>query len=158
MNLPNIQDILNWKVKTFKSQDYASILQFIYTYSKENAFVIPEYQRWYVWTKQQQEDLIRSLFYWITIPPLILNIDEDNWTWTVIDWQQRITTLIKFFNDELVVDWIKFSSLNDVERRIFLTNKLSYLETRFKTIEEEIFYYKLFNSSWTQHLESDLNI
>ena len=117
--------------------------------------IIPEYQRWYVWDMEQQKNLIRSLFFWITIPPLILNIDENNWNWIVIDWQQRLTTIIRFFNNELEVDWIRFSDLTDVQRRFFLSKKLSYLETKFNTIEEEKFYYKLFNTAWTSHQLSD---
>jgi len=158
MILPTIWNILNNKISKFRFQEINSTIYFYYTYLKENVFIIPEYQRNFVWSLEQQENLIRSIFYWISIPPLILNINEDTWEWTVIDWQQRLTTLKKFLNNELEVDWYIFDDLSNVEKRNFLNNKLGYLETNFKTLEEEKWYYYLFNTSWTLHTKEDLNI
>ena len=152
--LPNIQDILNWKIKKFRWNTYNTTIHFWKTYSEElNVIIIPEYQRDDIWTIKQKEDLIRSLIYWVQIPPLILN-KVDN-TWRIIDWRQRFSTLIWFLQDKFKVDWLSFSDFTEIQRRNFLNSPLWYVETTFNKIEEEKKFYILFNTWGTPHTEKD---
>lgn len=155
--LPNLKDLIEWKVSEFRGNSFNTTVNFWYTYYKEEgAITIPEYQRDYVWTKEQRENLIRSLFFWISVPPLILNRNPEETDRTIVDWWQRYRTLCLFFDNELEVDWIKFEDLSQTDRRRFLNKVLPYIETSFKNIQEEKEFYKLLNTSGTAHTQEDI--
>jgi len=154
--LPNINDVLSWKINKFRWNSYNTIISFWKTYSEEWGIEIPEYQRGDIWTTEQKQNLIRSLIFWIQVPNLILNKKPKWYDWTIIDWQQRYNSLVMFFNDKLTVDWIKYSDLNNIQKRCFLNTSLWYIETQFKTIDKEKEFYILLNTWWTQHSKEDI--
>jgi len=155
--LPNIKDILNWKKSEFRWSTYNTTIWFWYTYYKESdAITIPEYQRDYIWSQEQKENFIRSLFYWVSIPPLILNKAKNWLDWIIVDWSQRFRTLKLFFENKLIVDGVSFDSLEVVQRRRFLNKTLSYIETNFSTEQEEKEFYRLLNTSGTQHTKEEI--
>jgi len=85
--LPNLKDLIEQKASEFRGNSFNTTVNFWFTYYQEkDAITIPEYQRDYVWSKEQQENLIRSLFFWISIPPLILNKNPLTQNWTIVDW------------------------------------------------------------------------
>lgn len=55
----------------------------------------PNFQRSYVWDDSKAEKLIDSIWNWLPIPQLFL-LTKSNWASLVIDWQQRLTSLIRF--------------------------------------------------------------
>ena len=75
----------------------------------EHHFYIPSYQRGYRWDDRQVEDLLKDIwdfarndekkktdFY--CLQPIVVKIDKQNNNWTVIDGQQRLTTLLLIIN------------------------------------------------------------
>ena len=68
----------------------------------------PSYQRWYIWKRDYQYKLIYSLFNSYPIWSIILrNRNESNdkgAKMEVVDWQQRLTTIYNFINDEIILD------------------------------------------------------
>ncbi|MBS6508640.1 MAG: DUF262 domain-containing protein [Paraclostridium bifermentans] len=92
----NIEDLLNTKIsyKT-KVMDIESVLNAL----KRGDYILPKYQRKYVWEKAQASNLILSLIKNIPIPPLYLYYDNNTKKYVVLDGQQRITTVFMYYND-----------------------------------------------------------
>lgn len=63
---------------------------------KDEEILIPDYQREFVWSQKQASLLIESFLVGLPIPPVFLYIDESN-KYVVIDGQQRITSVVYFF-------------------------------------------------------------
>jgi len=63
---------------------------------KDGEILIPDYQREFVWSQKQASLLIESFLVGLPIPPVFLYIDESN-KYVVIDGQQRITSVVYFF-------------------------------------------------------------
>ncbi len=91
----NIDDLLNTKIsyKT-KVMDIESVLNAL----KRGDYILPKYQRKYVWEKAQASNLILSLIKNIPIPPLYLYYDNNTKKYVVLDGQQRITTVFMYYN------------------------------------------------------------
>lgn len=71
----------------------------------EKRIVIPSFQREEVWTKSQKQLLIDSILRDFDIPKIYLKVDKDksessNETLSVIDGQQRISSIMGFLRDE----------------------------------------------------------
>lgn len=92
----NINDLLNTKIsyKT-KAMDIESVLNAL----KRGDYVLPKYQRKYVWEKFQASNLVLSLIKNIPIPPIYLYFDYTTGKYVVLDGQQRITTLFMYYNN-----------------------------------------------------------
>ena len=71
---------------------------------QEDFVVRPPYQRKSVWSNAKQQALLDSLFRRYYVPRLVLREVRQNETKVVrevVDGQQRITTVRRFFGDEL---------------------------------------------------------
>lgn len=92
----NIHDLLNTKI-TYKTKvmDIESVLNAL----KRGDYVLPKYQRKYVWEKQDAANLVLSLIKNIPIPPIYLYFDYYTGKYVVLDGQQRITTLFMYYNN-----------------------------------------------------------
>lgn len=92
----NINDLLDTKI-SYKSKvmDIESVLNAL----KRGDYVLPKYQRKYVWEKQQASNLVLSLIKNIPIPPIYLYFDYSTGKYVVLDGQQRITTLFMYYNN-----------------------------------------------------------
>lgn len=64
--------------------------------------IAPEYQRKFRWESDRQSSLIESLFLGIPVPSLFMAANADG-TWEVIDGVQRLSTMICFAGDEIVL-------------------------------------------------------
>jgi hypothetical protein len=107
---------------------------------------IPEYQRPYVWTEKQINQLLndwmsyaeikneKPLFY---LGSIILHYNEDNLCLNIIDGQQRITTalMLQRFKSEQIISGITYSSPVSIEK---IHYNLSYLKA---VKEKDIFEY-----------------
>ena len=65
----------------------------------DGSIFVPQFQRRYVWSDAQASRLIESLIIQCPIPVIYLN-QESNETLSVIDGNQRLTTLRKYINNE----------------------------------------------------------
>lgn len=72
----------------------------------------PDYQRDYVYNDKQASKLVESILIGIPIPTIYLCEEEDN-SFSVIDGQQRITSLVRFLKNEFALSGLQeFSELN----------------------------------------------
>ena len=91
-----IEDLLHTKItyKT-KSMDIETILNSL----KRGDYVLPKYQRKFVWEKNQASNLILSLIKNIPIPPIYLYYNISDGKYVILDGQQRITTLFMYYKN-----------------------------------------------------------
>jgi hypothetical protein len=68
----------------------------------DGSVFIPHYQRRYVWTDQQASRLIESLIIQCPIPVIYLNQEADE-TLSVIDGNQRLTSIRRFLENEIAL-------------------------------------------------------
>lgn len=73
-----------------------AIIQYIIRWDIE---LQPNFQRSYVWDDKKAEKFIDSIWNWLPIPQLFLLTKKD-WNQIVIDWQQRLTSLVRFMLKE----------------------------------------------------------
>ncbi|MFK7780522.1 MAG: DUF262 domain-containing protein [Candidatus Gracilibacteria bacterium] len=90
---------------------------------KKGYYYIPPFQRSYVWTNSQASKLIESIFLGLPIPSIFLGQDADSNKYFVIDGQQRLMSLLKFYQDDFKLSGIdkrwkgkKYSDLTDTEQ------------------------------------------
>ena len=115
------------------------INQIISWYSNGELVIKPIYQRNRVWKEPARSYLIDSIMKDYPIPPIFmrdkLNLSERKTNREVIDGQQRISTILDYYNDNFVVrrshnqeiGGKKFSELTEDQQERFLTYKI-YLE------------------------------
>ena len=76
----------------------------------------PSYQRDFVWKELQQSKFIESILLGIPVPTIFIS-ENQNSTFEVVDGQQRLTTIKKFWNDELKLKGL--STLTEYNGKFF---------------------------------------
>lgn len=131
-------------------------------------------QRPLVWTLQQKQELIYSVFKGIKIPNIsIIQYRDDNKdiTYKIIDGKQRLSTLIAFVNNEFNIIWnnveYNFNELDNSIQGEFLYHGLinSNIAYEYPNLpisdEDKIKWFQLINFSGTpqdkQHIDKLLN-
>lgn len=76
----------------------------------------PEYQRDYVYTDKQASKLVESVLMGIPIPTIYLCVEEDN-TYSVIDGQQRITSLVRYLKNDFPLNGLQ--ELNELNGKCY---------------------------------------
>lgn len=66
----------------------------------------PDYQRDYVYNDKQASKLVESVLMGIPIPTIYLCLEEDE-TYSVIDGQQRITSLVRYLKNDFVLSGLQ---------------------------------------------------
>ena len=74
----------------------------IYNRLKKGKYYIPSFQRDYVWKKPQASRLIESIVMGLPIPSIFIAKDEDE-NYYVIDGQQRLKSIEKFYDGEFAL-------------------------------------------------------
>lgn len=89
-------DLLKTKI-SYKTQsmDIESMLNNF----KRGDYILPKYQRKFVWDKGDTSNLILSLIKNIPIPPLYLYYKESTGQYVILDGQQRITSIFLYYNN-----------------------------------------------------------
>jgi Protein of unknown function DUF262 len=128
------------------------------------------YQRGDVWGKTRQRNLIRSLILGVPIPSIVIN-DRASAGWdhkhscVVIDGKQRMTAILKFFDNELDVpgEWfgmagnIFYEDLPDNNKRsLAMTTTMGFSEGKLGSLEEEALVFELVNFGGVPQGESDV--
>ena len=115
-------DILNIPAEKRKlnTETYDFTVSTIVEYIKDEHIEIPMFQRGYVWNRAQASRLIESLIIQCPIPVVYLSQNSDE-TLSVIDGNQRLTSISLYLNDEFPLsglatypelDGFKFSELD----------------------------------------------
>lgn len=96
--LENIIDIPPEQRKLYtESSDFT--VETLVNKLKNDSIYIPDFQRKYVWNDIQASKLIESLIIQCPIPVIYLNQEQDE-TYSVIDGNQRVTSLKRYLSDE----------------------------------------------------------
>lgn len=64
---------------------------------KKKQLTIPGFQRKFIWTQRQASRLIESFLLGLPVPALFLHADSETGNLQVIDGQQRLTSVVQFF-------------------------------------------------------------
>jgi len=91
---------------------------------KDQTIIVPDFQRNYVWNRSQASRLIESLIIQCPIPVIYLNQERDE-TLSVIDGNQRLTSIRLFLDDEFELQGL--TAYPELEG-----NRFSDLDPRFK--------------------------
>jgi len=81
------------------TETYDFAVQTIFEKLRDKSIGIPEFQRRYVWSDSQASRLIESLIIQCPIPVVYLNQEKDE-TMSVIDGNQRLTSINRYLNNE----------------------------------------------------------
>ncbi|MFS8082703.1 MAG: DUF262 domain-containing protein [Ginsengibacter sp.] len=99
-----VLDDINFHRTELKTDSYTTtISDLLGTYGRGDLHVNPEYQRLFRWDLERQSEYIESLLLNIPTPPLFFATNPDSKS-EVIDGLQRLSTLIKFFSNEIFED------------------------------------------------------
>lgn len=100
---------------------------------KKGQLTIPGFQRKFVWTQRQASRLIESFLLGLPVPALFLYADPDTGEQQVIDGQQRLMSVVQFFN-------AAFKNANMAKEKIFrlvgLGDDSPYLKCTVTDLEE----------------------
>ncbi|MBR4834890.1 MAG: DUF262 domain-containing protein [Thermoguttaceae bacterium] len=96
----------------FDTKDYP--LEYIRDKMNKNIFVIPDYQRQYIWPEENRSYFIESLFLGLPIPIIFLGVGENTvGRYEIIDGLQRMATVRDFLDGKIVLQGLeKIPSLN----------------------------------------------
>lgn len=101
---------------------------------KKKQLSVPGFQRKYVWTQRQASRLIESFILGLPVPALFLYTDPDSGEQQVIDGQQRLLSVVKFFEG-------RFKNANMTTERVFrlagLDGESPYKNCTITDIEEQ---------------------
>ena len=92
-------------------------------------YVMPKFQRKFVWKKNQVANLALSLIKDVPIPPIYLYVNE-NKKEVILDGQQRVTSIFLYFNDLLYVGSESYAR--------FDFKQISEINERLRTAEKEL--------------------
>ena len=120
----------------------------------------PDYQRGYVWTAQQKEDLIDSIFKNIDIGKFVYvqnDYGSEN-LYEVLDGKQRISTILEFFENKFPYKGKYFNDLCGCDRNHFEDYCIQVAEIRRGKKETILKYFLLLNTTGTpmskEHLDN----
>ncbi len=138
----------------------------------------PPYQRGDVWGERRRVNFIRSMLMGIPIPSIIINsrIDwsDEDLRIVVIDGKQRITSVLKFITNELMIpsNWlygagasfdrdsssglVGWSDIDKVTKRKFLNIPLAFSEGKLESLELEKEVFDLVNFGGIPQGEKDV--
>lgn len=88
--------------RVLKTEHYDFSVSSLVGMLEKKEVVIPEFQRRYVWTDRQASRLIESLIIQCPIPVIYMNQERDE-SFSVIDGNQRLTSLRRFISDDFVL-------------------------------------------------------
>lgn len=89
------EEISKLEKNTISDGTFSLIEHLIYKFDKWNLDIKPNYQRIFRRTKEQKTKLIESLILWIPLPWFFV-AEDVNWNREVVDWLQRIATILEF--------------------------------------------------------------
>lgn len=118
VEIPNDEDgvsaLAERKLLTEKSD--RSLPDLVRMINSKSLNLSPSYQRDFVWKEPQQSKFIESILLGIPVPTIFIS-ENQNSTFEVVDGQQRLTTIKRFWNDELKLKGL--STLTEYNGKFF---------------------------------------
>jgi len=153
-----------WQPKDF------SIREFLSMKSDKELDLQPEYQRNFVMSQKQSSRLIESILMNVPLPVIYLN-EEKDWTYSVIDWQQRLTSFLTFIEEKIFwtnkpfkliwlnilkeLNWKTFSQLEKEEQNKIKTTTLHTIIIKKESNEDIKFEIFERLNTWSIKLNED---
>lgn len=116
---------------------------YIWSHEENYLNVNAPYQRDYVWGEKEQQDFLFSLFNNLPlgIICLVTDLDKDAGCYEVVDGKQRITTLIKFLNNEIPYKYKGVDhyhkDMTALDKRVMKNRQLPYEELYHEVSESD---------------------
>ena len=141
-------------INTIKNKRVLSIAQLLLLGNEFNdKFIIPYYQRSLVWTKEQKESFIKSIFNRNDLGTIIFKrakVDE-HLEWTIIDGLQRYTAIKDFIECKFKVCGSTFDDLTYTDKFCFVATDVVIAEYPYLDKNGELNLYAAKNLSETFH-------
>ena len=122
-------------------------------------YALPSWQRGLVWTEEQQVRLIESAWRGLNIGTYTINHSpsyKGPFENLLIDGQQRLHALQRYFQNEFKVFGYRWSEVTEVDRRVFLMSR--HFSSYITKTDDEIYlreYYNMMNFGGVAHKESE---
>ena len=122
----------------------------------------PTYQRGFVWTDKQKEELLDSIFNFIDIGKFVfvrLPYEPDSYSYQILDGKQKLKTIIDFYTDQFKYKGFYYSELPWEMKNVFYNKNISVGEVSDRTYDENLIkeYFIKLNTSGTpmskEHLD-----
>lgn len=154
---------------TFQQRDVNAILS---NYFNEYGIDLePEYQRGNVWTLEQKQSLIESIFHNVDIGKIAIikrpwgsnpNTPLTPKLYEMLDGKQRLTALVEFFTGQFSFKGKYYNDLHPADKHHFKYYSISYAETEPLTKKQKYRYFLKLNTTGTPvdpaHMEKVLNM
>lgn len=141
-----------------KSQG-SPLSSFVYLHKEGEIFFNPEYQREYVWTEKEQQQLLHSIFNglpFLEVSVVYNHKGPKSEFCEVVDARQRLTTIFKFIDGEIGFilpsgQKVFYSDLSKMQRSTILSSKVTELElsswdeSKPVTLKQKIEYFYAVN-------------
>lgn len=159
---PNINEGIMSKLRQlnrFRSTHHKMQLSFWQLQIKEDEIYYNAwYQREYVWTEKEQVEFIQNLIMGLPVGEVSVVLDttykEGVKYIEVVDGKQRLITLKKYFNDEVVVWGQVYSDLLPADKRFLGNMILPYTDLSAQSEKEKLEYFYRINFSGVPQSES----
>lgn len=95
-------------------------------------FIIPPFQRGLVWSLEQKQKLIHSIYVGLPIGSIVWNLNDSFYDtdWWLLDGQQRVSTIISYMNGEFEFCGYRYPDLPKEEQAHFRRMPLSKIQTK----------------------------
>ncbi len=120
-----IQQVFEQSKKVRTDVVFMTVGEIVNLYKAEEMVIKPVFQRLFRRDKSQKTNFIESLLLGIPTPSIFVAESED-WTWELIDWLQRISTILEFMW-ELRRDNMPLLSSNEISNWLISAEYLSEL-------------------------------
>lgn len=111
----------------------------------------PDYQRGYVWTQEDKELLLDSVFKNIDIGKFVfIRLSDAEWMernfgYEILDGKQRLSTLIEFYENKLTYKGKYFNDLSGMDRAVFKNHMVSVAEVNETDKKTVLKYFLMLN-------------
>lgn len=106
-----------------------SLRQIVDLINNKDIEIAPDFQRNFIWDKTRQSKLIESILLGLPLPSIYLSQYEDG-RLTIVDGLQRITTIKRFYEDELILTNLEYLKVCNGKKYSQLEGVLSPLRIR----------------------------
>lgn len=178
MLLINLEEEILQQQRKIHADSYPqSIWEIVNMYINDELIINPDFQRFFRWDKEKKSKLIESIFLGLPLPAFFVSTNEKR-EWELVDWLQRISTILEFMwelkedsitkisEDNIIYNWLsnedsfkylkalwwrKWSDLSDELKKEFKRYKLNFNILKVTT-DKEVKYelFQRLNTWWAQ--------
>lgn len=132
----------------FSSSTIESILHMAYSFGVDFE---PEYQRGLVWSDEDKQKLLWSVFNNVDIGKFVfVHLNGAEWhekgtSYEILDGKQRLTTLMEFYENKLPYQGVYYNDLSGKDRYTFLQHNADYANIENADKETRLKYFLMLN-------------